>query len=192
MSHRLRTFIAVDVAPFTRDRLKGLQSQLAAIGGSVRWVEPGNLHVTLLFIGEVDPRETPKICQAVADAVKSIASFEFNVAGLGAFPTPRRPRILIAKIDQGADGLKQLHEAIEPGIMDLGGYRREERPFTPHVTLGRISRDADADSLAGAIAKFEVWTGGQTRVREVRVMASQLRSEGPEYSVLSRAKLLGS
>ncbi|MFL5331460.1 MAG: RNA 2',3'-cyclic phosphodiesterase [Gemmataceae bacterium] len=191
MPYRLRTFISVDVERFTRDRLEGLQSQLAATTSGVRWTEPDNLHITLLFLGEVDVRESPRICKAVEEAVKPLAPFEFDVAGLGAFPTTRRPRILIAKIDQGADSLKAVHDAIEPAVLELGGYRREDRPFTPHVTLGRVSKDSDGDAIAGALAKFAAWTGGQTRVKEVHVMTSQLHPDGPEYTLLSRAKLQG-
>src|SRR5262245_1682627 len=112
MPNRLRTFIAVDVEPFTRDRLVGLQSQLSGLTSGVRWTESQNLHITLLFLGEVDVRESPRICKVVEEAVKPLVPFEFDVAGLGAFPTPRRPRILIAKIDQGADSLKLLHDTI--------------------------------------------------------------------------------
>ena len=191
MPHRLRTFIAADVEQFTRDRLIGVQSQLAGLTSDVRWVEPDNMHITLLFLGEVDVRETPRICKAVEESVKPLAPFSFDVVGLGAFPTPRRPRVLIAKITEGAEQLTALHEAIEPAVLALGGYRREERPFTPHVTLGRVGKDADADSLAQAIGKFAAWTGGQTRVRQVLVMSSELGPDGPEYAILSRAKLLG-
>src|SRR4030095_15645030 len=100
------------VEPFTRDRLVGLQKQLAAISPSVRWVEPENLHVTLLLLGEVDVRESPRVCRAVENAVASVVPFEYSVAGLGAFPTPRRPKILFARIENGAHALKGLHDAI--------------------------------------------------------------------------------
>jgi len=189
MPYRFRTFIAVDVERFTRDRLVGLQKQLAAMTPGIRWVEPANLHVTILFLGEVDVRESPRICKAVEEAAASIAPFEFSVEGLGAFPTPRRPRILFAQIENGAQELKELHAAIEPAILELGGYRREERAFSPHVTLGRVGRDALVDSLTAAMGKFAAWSGGQSRVREVRVLSSELHSEGPEYAVLSRASL---
>jgi 2'-5' RNA ligase len=189
---RLRTFIAVDVSPFTRDRLVGLQEQLAAAAGTgVKWVEPDNLHVTLLFLGEVDEREVIGICRAVEAVARPTPAFPMTVAGLSAFPTVRRPRTLIVPATEGAAELVALHDALEAPLLELGCYRREERGYVPHLTLGRVQRDARPDALSAAVAKFGGWQGGQTQVREVLVLSSQLRREGPEYTVLSRAKLRG-
>src|SRR4051812_39067407 len=103
MSYRYRTFIAVEVQQFSRDRLRGLQEQLAGIAYGVKWVEPRNMHLTLLFLGEIDARDVPKLCKTVEQAVSGFAPFSFSVAGLGAFPTPRRPRVLIAQVEEGAE-----------------------------------------------------------------------------------------
>lgn len=191
MPQRLRTFIAVDIEPFTRDRLRGLQSQLGDVADSVKWVDPGNMHLTLVFLGEVDARESPRICEAVATVAKPIAPFSFTVAGLGAFPTPRRPRTLIARVDEGAKELSAIHAALEPALLALGSYRREERAYTPHITLGRVRREAVSDDLTSAIARFSAWRGGNNHVRELCVLASELTRDGPEYGLLSRARLGG-
>ena len=73
--------------------------------------------------------------------------------------------------------------------MAMGCYRREERAYKPHLTLGRVSGQADADAIAAALKKFDGWEGGQSLVREVLVMSSELKAVGPEYTILSRAKL---
>ena len=80
---------------------------------------------------------------------------------------------------------------LEPALLEIGGFRHEERAFTPHVTVGRVNRDS-SDDLPAVIQKFAGWQGGETKVREVRVMASDLGQSGREYTVLGRAKLLGS
>jgi 2'-5' RNA ligase len=191
MSHRLRTFIAVGVDQFTHDRLVGLQDRLAADGADAKWVEPDNLHVTLLFLGEVDNRDVPAICSAVADVCAGFAPFALTVEGVGAFPSARRPRTLVATLTEGKGELTALHAALEPPLMALGCYRREARPFTPHLTVGRVRGHADPAPLTAALAKYAAWTGGQSQVREVRVLSSTLHADGPEYAVLSRAKLGG-
>jgi RNA 2',3'-cyclic 3'-phosphodiesterase len=188
---RFRTFIAVELEQFTRDRLRGLQEQLSSAAEGVKWVEPENLHLTLIFLGEVDERQLPKVCSAVADASAPLEPFAFTLAGLGAFPMPRRPRTLIAKVSEGAEQLIALHAAIEAPLLDLGCYRREGRPFSPHVTFGRVKREGGSDNLAAALLKYGAWQGGQTHVREVRVLASELRPDGPEYTVLGRGRLGG-
>jgi RNA 2',3'-cyclic 3'-phosphodiesterase len=85
--------------------------------------------------------------------------------------------------------LVALHDALEPPLLDLGCYRREERQYTPHITLGRVKSDRPDDRLALALAKQAGWRGGNMDVREVLVMSSELRPQGPEYTVLSRGKL---
>jgi 2'-5' RNA ligase len=188
MPLRMRTFVAVEVEPFTRDRLVGLQAQLGELADAVKWVEPPNLHLTLAFLGEVDAREIPKVCKAVSGAVTGFEPFTFTVAGLGAFPTPRRPKVLVANVAEGAEQMTALHGAVEAALVETGCYRREERAFTPHVTVGRV-RGGVGEGLAPVVQKFAGFSGGQTTVREVRVLSSELKSSGPVYALLGRARL---
>ncbi len=82
-----------------------------------------------------------------------------------------------------------LHDALEPPLLDLGCYRREDRQYTPHLTLGRVQGVGSTDVLSAALTRQSKWHGGETEVREVRVLSSELRPQGPVYTVLSRAKL---
>ena len=191
MPRRLRTFIAVGIDRFTRDRLVGLQERLAGVAPGVKWTAPENLHVTLLFLGEVGEVEVLDVCRTAEAVCRPVPAFSMTLAGTGAFPTPRRPRTLIVHVTEGADELRAMHDALEGPLLELGCYRREERAYTPHVTLGRVKAADDPAALAAAVRQFEAWQGGQTRVREVLVMSSELRADGPEYAVLSRAKLSG-
>jgi len=191
MPQRLRTFIAVSLEKFSHDRVVGLQRRFQDLGVPVKWVEPNNLHLTLLFLGEVDARETPAICKAVETAVRSMRPFAITIAGAGAFPTPRRPRTLIVHVSEGNEEMIALHDAIEKPLLELGCYRREERPFKPHLTLGRVKGQAELEPLVNSIKQFEGWQGGQSQVDEVLVMSSELYSHGPQYAVLSRAHLRG-
>jgi 2'-5' RNA ligase len=186
---RLRTFIAVDLGQAIRDRAVALQETLARAGTEVKWVEPENLHVTLLFLGEVNEREVPSVCGAVAECGASQPAFPMTIERAGCFPNARRPRILWIGVGQGTQELCALHDALEPPLLALGCYRREERPYTPHITLGRVKSDRPTDKLAVALNKHAGWKGGETLVREVLVMSSELTPKGPVYTVLSRAKL---
>jgi 2'-5' RNA ligase len=186
---RLRTFIAVDLGKAIRDRCVELQDTLARAAADVKWVESDNLHVTLLFLGEVVDRDVPALCQAVADCCAERNPFTLSVESVGCFPNPRRPRVVWAGIGTGSAELIALHDALEPPLLDLGCYRREDRQYTPHVTLGRVQGDGNTDVLATALTKQAKWRGGETEVRELRVLSSELRPQGPVYTVLSRAKL---
>lgn len=187
---RLRTFIALDLGKPVRDKAIALQESLARAGGDVKWVEAENLHVTLLFLGEVDNRDVVSVCRAVAECCQQQAVFPMSVETLGAFPNLRRPRTVWIGVGEGAAEVVALHDALEEKLLELGCYRREQRQFTPHVTLGRVKRDdSPTDELAGLMARKANWQGGETSVREVLVMSSELTSEGPIYTVLSRARL---
>src|SRR5262245_34238301 len=98
---RLRTFIAVDIGQAIRDRAVALQETLARSCSDVKWVEPENIHVTLLFLGEVDTREVINVCRVVGESCAQHAVFAMSVETLGCFGNPRRPRTLWIGIGEG-------------------------------------------------------------------------------------------
>ena len=128
---RIRTFIAVDPGKAIRDRLVSLQRKLAESGAEVKWVEPENLHFTLLFLGEVDERDVMDVCKAVSGATAELPSFIMTVEGTGCFPNLRRPRVVWVGLKQGAQEMIALHDALERPLLQLGCYRREAREYTP-------------------------------------------------------------
>src|SRR4051794_27596313 len=121
---RTRTFVAIELSKPIRDRLISLQESLATGASDVKWVDRENLHVTLLFLGEVDDRELPAVCRAVQEALAEQAAFSMTVAGAGCFPNPRRPHILWMGIGQGVQEVVAVHDRLEPPLLQLGCYRR--------------------------------------------------------------------
>jgi len=188
---RTRTFIAVAIDDEILDNVTTLQTDLAKCGAEVKWVEPASMHITLLFLGEVEDRELHSVCRAVKEVAAREPAFALRVAGVGAFPTPRRPKVAWAGITDGADELKLLHDKLEARMMDLGCYRTEERGYTPHLTLGRVKGEADGMTLAPELAKRLTWSGGRMLIDEVLVFSSELERSGPVYTVLGRGKLMG-
>lgn len=186
---RIRTFVAIDVDKAIRNRLLALQETLGHAVEGVKWVEPVNIHVTLLFLGEVIDRELPQVCKAVAAGCAEQVAFPLAIERLGGFPDARRPRILWAGVGEGAEEVIALHDALEEPLLELGCYRREDRKYAPHLTIGRMKSERPSPELAAALAKHASWQGGRTIVREVLVMSSELASSGPTYTVMSRAKL---
>lgn len=186
---RKRTFLGIDVGPDIRAQLVSLQEELAAIATDVKWVEPENLHITLLFLGEVDQREIIDLCRATQAAVAALPAFTMSIAGAGCFPNARRPRTLWVGVGAGAGDVCAVHDAIEAPLLEMGSYRRETRAYVPHVTLGRVRGEPSSDELAKALARHKAWSAGEVQVREVQLMRSDLTSDGPIYTVLGRAKL---
>ncbi len=188
---RLRTFIAIDLGKPIRARLVALQAIFAKDISGVKWVEKENLHVTLMFLGEVEDRALPALCRAVDEVTQTLPRFSLSVEGAGCFPNPRRPRVLWVGVGAGAQEVCALHDALEPPLLALGCYRREERKYAPHVTLGRHKSEQAPLGLAQALTTHETWKAGDTAVHEIHVMSSELTPQGPTYAVLSRAKLRG-
>lgn len=187
---RVRTFLAIDVGAEIRAQLVALQEELATFAADVKWVEPDNMHLTLLFLGEVDQRETIDICRTAQKAIQKMPAFVMSVEGAGCFPNPRRPRTLWVGVGKGSDEVCAVHDAIEAPLLELGSYRRETRAYAPHVTLGRVkSEEEPNEALAQALTKHQTWSAGEVVVSEVCVMRSELKSDGPIYTVMGRAKL---
>ena len=87
--------------------------------------------------------------------------------------------------------MQRLYGKLEAKLIDLGCYRKEERGYTPHLTLGRVQRETDEFALARELPKMHSWDGGRTVVEEVLVFSSELQRTGPEYTVLGRGELAG-
>jgi 2'-5' RNA ligase len=188
---RTRTFIGIDIGDGVRGNAVALQEALAKTGADVKWVAPEGMHVTLLFLGEVDDRELHPVCKAVRAVAAGEPPFTMHVSGVGAFPTPRRPKVLWAGVVAGADALQRLNAALEEKMLDLGCYRTEERGYTPHLTLGRVKAEADGLMIAGELPKRLAWNGGRVAVAEVLVFSSETDRSGPVYTVIGRAPLTG-
>ncbi len=188
---RLRTFIAIDPGADIRAHLHAVQRKLAKEVPDVKWVEEANLHLTLLFLGEVRDRDLSNVCRCVTRSIMGFECFPIEAKGIGCFPNPRRPRVVWAGIGEGAEEAIELHDILETPLYELGCYRREERQFTPHLTLGRTKSDEPGEQLARVIPQYEAWRAGDGFVSEVLIMSSELTSQGPEYTVLGRSKLKG-
>ena len=132
----MRAFVAVFPPPEVREALLGAARELPVVG-AVRWIRPENVHMTLKFLGDV-PKE--ELLDRVAVTLEMICGrhepFEAEPSAFGAFPSARRARILWAGIDEGSDRLRALAEDVEATLEPLG-FEREDRAYTPHLTLGR-------------------------------------------------------
>jgi 2'-5' RNA ligase len=188
---RIRTFIAIDLGAGVKDRLTKLQEALGRTATGVKWVRPQNMHLTLLFLGEVEQLEVVSVCRLVQERARRHGPFTLTVEGVGAFPNTRRPKILWTGFTEGVDDLRALHTDLEVGLLELGCYRREDRAYTPHLTLGRLTHEERSEDWAPVIAKHCDWQGGTLPVDEVLVMASELRRDEPQHSVMGRAALEG-
>ncbi len=185
-------FIAIDLSEEIYQRLdevvRNLQEQLAGV--PIRWVPVHNIHVTLKFLGDVSIKNLEVLKKLLEAETRNHAPFEISVGDLGAFPSERRPRVLWAGVEAPQE-LPALQRGIEAETARLG-YTPEDRPFSPHLTLGRIGRNANTQDLrrVGEILKTsKVGFLGATRIMAVHLYRSDLQPGGAVYSQLYTANL---
>lgn len=181
----IRAFVAIDLDAPARRAATALQQQLRAApdGDRVRWVRPEGLHVTLRFLGQIDPPQVDVVAHHVGREVAGCAPFSMTLGPARAFPTPRRPRVVT--VDLGpAEPLGELAAAAERGVV-AAGFEPEERPFRAHLTLGRL-RGGRAPDLGDAPA-----VGSSSTVSEIVLFQSHLGSGGSRYASLARMPLAG-
>lgn len=191
MPRSTRTFVAVDVSADICSRAGQMIDLLSEAGAKVKWVEPTRLHLTLKFLGDVATLELAEICAAAAAAVVAAAPFDFRVRGCGAFPSIDKPRTIWLGVDQGADELVQLHDLLEAGLAPLG-FRREQRRFRPHLTLGRVRNSPTGlPELGRLLVEHEDFIVGVAGIDEIVVYSSELDYQGPTYEPLATGPLKG-
>ena len=187
----LRAFIAVEIPAEVQ---QNVQRQTAAfrreIDSLVRWVPAHNMHLTLKFLGDVSSKSVEFLMQMLRNEADAIQYFDLHLAGLGSFPNPRRPRLIYIGI-QAPAALAALQRGIESASRRLG-YESEERPFSGHLTLGRVKQNisaADQQKIRRALEGLQVDVLGTARVDSVHLYKSELNPGGSIYTRLYSAPL---
>jgi len=181
-----RTFVCLELPEPIRAQAEQLQGRLAGVGDKIRWVNPSNLHLTLRFLGEISRSQVETVCLAVRCAAARVDAFSIHLSGTGCFPSPRRPRAFWIGVAEVSE-LVRLHEAVERELCSAG-FPKEARPFSPHLTLGRIRVDRSSARLGEAMAGAE-FDAEPFPVTEMTVMKSELKTSGAVYTPIARLKL---
>ncbi|MEY2819761.1 MAG: 2-5 ligase [Chloroflexota bacterium] len=185
--NQIRTFIALDFPLSILDSIEQQTKRLRQTLGNevIRWVLTHNLHLTLKFLGNVPVSHLEFLKQMLVQSTDSITQFDLQIGGVGSFPNSNRPRVLWVGIHAPA-ALSNLQKAIEEGAKRLG-YEKEERPFSPHLTLGRVRQGLDGKDLqkiSNALSSIQLGKIGIARVDSVHIYKSDLNSEGSVYTKL--------
>ncbi len=186
----MRLFIALNLPQEERARLERDTRALRAARLPVRWVAGDALHLTLKFLGEVPDARVGEVEKAMTDVAADFPPFRLELGGLGAFPNVRSPRVVWVGV-QAPPELGRLAGVLEDAMAGLG-FPRENRPYSPHLTLGRAERDAragDFRALAALAAAFSFHA--QVEARSADLMRSHLSPRGARYERLLAAPLAG-
>lgn len=184
----MRLFIAVNFPLRLRARIARATRPLRDSDLPVRWIEPDGLHLTLKFLGEVRSGSVDDLGAALGALALAFRPFPLRFERIGAFPSLRHPRVIWLGVEPTPD-IRFLKQDLERAYGDLG-IRREERPYQPHVTLGRAERSGEAGSFRAleSIAR-ESSLPAEYRVTHIDLMRSRLNPDGATYTLLKAARL---
>jgi 2'-5' RNA ligase len=177
----LRLFVAIEIPDEIRNTLAAFVKELRGVAPQAKWVRTENLHVTLKFLGHTDPAKVGAI-ENVLGSIRSGQAVTLEFKGLGYFPTEKRPRVFWAGMESSAN-LKTLAADVDHGLHKLG-FPREERPFTPHLTLARFEPPGLPLKLGAAVAQNISRSFGSLMTREFHLIESKLKPTGAEYTDL--------
>ncbi len=184
---QIRSFIAIELPAELKQGLARLETQLKTDNQPwIKWVKPDSIHLTLKFLGNIAIDTAAAITGAIAESARGIKPFRLKVRELGVFPNLKRVQVVWVGISGEIDRLSRLQKRLESNLTPLG-FTPESRPFTPHLTLARLSERASPDERQGfgqliASTRFEA---GDIEVNNISLIKSQLTRAGAIYTRIS-------
>lgn len=192
----VRAFIAIELSEDARQGLAMLQDRLRGIlpPDTVRWAAATNIHLTLHFLGDLRRNHLETVERILLDAAGRSSPFSLTLAGLGCFPNPRRPRIVWVGISGETEPLRLLHKRLGKDLKKSIGFHPEPRPFSPHLTIGRVKKALRTQPSVrlGSLLEQQFDTVGDLavlKVDKILLIQSDLRPDGPVYTSLAQAEL---
>ena len=184
----IRAFIAVELPEALRQEVASFQADLKSAGSDVKWVEAGHLHLTLKFLGNIEEAQVASLKEALAPAVRGISSFTIRLEGIGAFPRTTSPRVIWVGVTEGNEKLVELANAVEQACAGLG-FPAEERPFSAHLTIGRVRSPEHLAPLVKKLQLAEFRGETPAEISKLILFQSALSPHGPTYTPLAEIPL---
>lgn len=181
----IRAFLALDPPEEILLEIGRIQDRLRKlIRGDLRWVRPEGIHLTLKFFGDVPENAVADISAVAGPAAAAVGPFELAIGGAGVFPDPGRPRVVWLGMNGEVARLVTFQQALERALGETG-FPPEERPFRPHLTLGRVKSPKGLAGLTEALEKEKTVTTGSFTASGISLFQSDLTPRGAVYTRLA-------
>jgi len=179
---QVRSFISIDLEDQQiLSRIVSILSSLQSLGGDLKPVERENIHLTLKFLGNVSAPRLGEVKSSLQQVIFS--AFTAEIKGAGAFPNLNHMNVVWVGVNEGWSQVEQIYEQVEKLLSGLG-FRREHRPFSPHITIARVRSGRKRDEVASFLQRLTEESFGTITVDKIRLKQSILSSSGPKYSTL--------
>jgi 2'-5' RNA ligase len=184
----IRSFLAIELPKPILKEIEEVQGDLKLTHADVRWVNPEKIHLTLKFFGNIEESRIDLIFKSIEEVLLKTLPFSLEVRGVGAFPNLRNPRVIWMGLIDGKEVLTSLQKQIEIQLEKIG-FQPEDRPFHPHLTLGRMKSSRGKEELVGKMEKHKEREFGVFQVERLVLFKSDLKPTGPIYTALKEMKL---
>jgi len=188
----VRSFIAIELPQDVKRALNRIELIMKQGGHTgIKWVNPEGIHITLKFLGNISIKQITAINEAIKEAAQGFSPFRLEIAGVGAFPDLRQPRVLWVAINGDVNRLTELQQKLDSLLVSCN-FHKEARKFVPHLTLARIKDSVLPEqrrNIGTSIKPLRINAGISFDVQTVSLMRSQLTSRGAIYSCLFAANL---
>ncbi len=184
----IRSFLAIELPKPILRKIEEVQGDLRSTHADVRWVNPEKIHLTLKFFGNIEESRIGPIFISIEEPIRNTPTFSLNVRGVGAFPNLKNPRVIWMGLVHGREVLISFQKQIEIQLEKIG-FQPEDRPFHPHLTLGRMKSSRGKEELVGRMERHKEEEFGDLQVERVVLFRSDLKPSGPIYTPLKEMKL---
>ncbi|MBI5074138.1 MAG: RNA 2',3'-cyclic phosphodiesterase [Nitrospirae bacterium] len=179
----IRCFVAVNLPDRIRRSLADLIAGLRKTGADVAWVQAERIHLTLKFLGNTDSAMIPEITERLSKKLSHYNAFYIKIGGVGCFPSEKRPRVFWVGIEHSAV-LNSIRKDMDAEFAQLG-FAPEERPFSPHLTIGRVRSLRGIGEMLRSFAEHRGTDLGAVEVKSIHIMKSDLKPAGAEHTSIA-------
>jgi 2'-5' RNA ligase len=180
-----RGFIAIDIT--VTPQILTFEKEIEKTGADVKLVEPDNIHITLKFLGDTDEKYIDDIEQSMKESVNGIKPFPITLRGTGVFPNQNYVKVIWVGIND-AGHIEPIARAIDTSLAPLG-FKKENRGFSPHLTIGRLKTARNKDTLLKIIEHYNTEEFTVQEVQSIVLKKSELTPKGPIYTTLREVRL---
>jgi RNA 2',3'-cyclic 3'-phosphodiesterase len=188
MPPNIRTFIALELPPAVISLLAKVQEDLKSTRLRAKWVRPENIHLTLKFLGNINPTDIDKISGAMMDAVDDFGAINLVAGGVGVFPGLKRPRVIWIGLGGQIQVLFAMQRVLEDNLAALG-FKKEKRSFKGHLTLGRFRQNANPNTIRQIMREYAHLNSEEFTAKRIILFKSDLKPTGAVYTQLRQAVL---
>lgn len=181
MSEKIRSFLAIELEDSLKENVLKIQNEFKKNNGSLKYVNPQNMHITLKFFGYVTNHQIKELSAIIEKVISKYNSFNLDLKGCGAFPSENHIKVLWVGIEN-TEVLMNIHEELDSEFQKLGFSK--DKSFKSHLTIARVKNPKNKDLIINTLKNNKEFPIGNMNVSKIVLKKSTLTPQGPIYEDL--------